>query len=109
MFDLMNNTLTHAEAETAEVSRIEKIHSFLVEKMEKIALSKSDRAMLTWWDIEVPYDGMILLTIETPYQIYGAGLMVHDMLESYAPFISVSKRIDVMGNKKATNFYIKTN
>jgi hypothetical protein len=105
----MKTQLTHAEAETAEVSRDAKIFKFLTEKMEKIAISKSDRAMLTWWDIEVHYDGMIVLTIETPYQICGAGLMVHDMLESYVPFISVSKRIDVLGNKKATNFYIKTN
>ena len=104
----MNNTLTHAEVGTAEVSRDLKIFKFLTEKMEKIALSKSDKAMLTWWDVELPYDGMILLTIETPYRNYGAGLMVHDMLESYVPFISISKRIDVLGEKKATNFYIQT-
>ena len=104
----MNNTLTQAEAETAQVSRDSRIFSFLVEKMEKIAVSKSDKAMLTWWDVEIHFDGMIVLTIETPYRNCGAGLMVHDMLESYVPFISISKRIDVLGDKKATNFYIST-
>ena len=104
----METQLTQAEVGTAQASRDSKIFSFLLEKMEKIAVSKSDKAMLTWWDIEIHFDGMIVLTIETPYRNYGAGLMVHDMLESYVPFISISKRIDVLGEKKATNFYIQT-
>ena len=102
----MQTTQTNAEAETAQASRREKIHSFLVENMEKISRTKSDLAVLTWWDVETHPDGIFVITTESPKYVYGAVLAVHNMLEKYIPFIEVATQSEYLGESKVTQFYI---
>ena len=103
------HTLKNAESGTAKDSRQEMIFKYLGERMEKIAQSKSAKANLSWWDVEMHSDNLFCITIETPKFVYASGLAVHDMLDSFIPFISVRKETDDRESTKVTTFWITTN
>jgi hypothetical protein len=103
------HTLKNAESGTAKDSRQEMIFKYLGERMEKIASSKSEKANLSWWDVEMHSDNLFCITTETNRLVYGSGLAVHDMLLSFVPFISVRIETDDSRAKKVTTFWITTN
>jgi hypothetical protein len=103
------HTAENAESGTAKALRKIMIHEYLAERMEKIASSRSEKANLSWWDVETHSENLFCITIETPKFVYASGLAVHDMLDSFIPFISVRKETDDRESTRVTTFWITTN